>query len=76
MTPSPEFAAPTVFVIRMWLERSASGDAPRGYVEHVATGSRRYFCAIDEVVDFIQVLATPAPHRSAAERRGSDADGR
>jgi hypothetical protein len=75
MTPSTESNAPTVFVIRMWLEHSEHGDAPRGYVEHVASGNRRYFRAIDEVVDFIHVLGPPAPRRRRSELRGGDADG-
>ncbi len=57
----------------MWLERSSHGDTPRGYVEHVASGHRRYFRAIDEVFDFIHVLGMLGPRRRA-EGDGGNAD--
>lgn len=55
---SPTVAASTtVFIIRVWTERGAGGDSQRGYVQHVPSGSRRYFGEIGEVADFIAVLS-------------------
>jgi hypothetical protein len=47
---------PTVFVIRIWFERTAGGGANRGYVEHVATGRRRYFSEIGDALEFVAIL--------------------
>ena len=43
-----------LFVVRIWFEPSAAtGDAWRGCVEHVPSGSRRYFAALDELLAFV-----------------------
>jgi len=59
-----------LFVVRIWFEAGAhEGDAWRGSVEHVATGTRRYFAALDELDAFVArfAVASPLP-RNARER--------
>jgi len=48
---------PEVFVIRIWREpTSCGGSSRRGYVEHVASGQRRYFSALTDALEFVAVL--------------------
>jgi hypothetical protein len=44
---------PWVFVIRLWVEPGPGGGARRGYVEHLGTGTRRYFSEIADATEFI-----------------------
>jgi hypothetical protein len=63
----PARGLPAVFMVRIWFEGD-TGDSQRGYVEHLASGSRRYFRVIDEAADFIAVLSAPPTQSSAASR--------
>jgi hypothetical protein len=58
---------PEVFVIRIWLEQTsgASSSSRRGYVEHVATGQRRYFIALNDAFEFIESLGGMPPSRAS-----------
>jgi hypothetical protein len=60
--------AADVFVIRMWLERTPGGghESKRGYVEHLESGQRRYFCELVEAMDFLAALSD-FPREPAAE---------
>ena len=45
------------FIVRIWLERRESEDAPverRGSVEHVSSGKRRYFTDLADMLHFIE----------------------
>ncbi len=57
MDARPARGLPAVFIVRIWFERGVGGDSQRGYVQDVASGSRRYFHVIDEAADFIAVLS-------------------
>jgi hypothetical protein len=43
-----------IFVVRLWNEATGSVTAQwRGSVEHVPSGQRLYFAALDDLIDFI-----------------------
>lgn len=42
-----------VFVVRLWYERSRSGAAMRGQIDHPVSGRRRYFANLGELCDFL-----------------------
>jgi hypothetical protein len=47
-----------LFVVRVWLEPGAApGDEWRGSVEHIPSGSRRYFGALTDLQTFIRQAA-------------------
>lgn len=73
MESTPAARLPAVFIIRIWFERGSADDSRRGYVQHVASGSRRYFREIAEAADFIAVLSAPQPQESADSREDDDA---
>jgi hypothetical protein len=43
-----------LFVVRVWREAGMSDMTWRAYVEHLGTGKRRYFTALDELTGFIR----------------------
>lgn len=45
--------AQQVFVIRLWLECSGGASVSRGYVEHVASGERRYFIDLSDALEYV-----------------------
>jgi hypothetical protein len=53
----PAAGASTVFIVRIWFERGSQGDSRRAYVQHVGTGSRRYFLDVGEAIEFIEALS-------------------
>ncbi len=55
---------PNVFVIRIWLEPAACGGSKRGYVEHVASGQRRYFSTLVDALEFVAALGDMPMTRS------------
>ncbi len=79
--PFVSASEPAVFVIRIWIERAAEGGGQkRGYVEHVASGERRYFSALTEAIEFVATVGAmpieaPAPREDVpgSARRGFDA---
>ena len=44
-----------VFLVRMWQERQAPGEAWRGFVQEVSTGRKLYVTGPHEVAHFIAV---------------------
>jgi hypothetical protein len=50
---SPPFAGST-FIIRVWLERSATGSCWRGQIVHVQSGEKRYFLSLEDMLKFIR----------------------
>ena len=50
-----------LFIVRFWHEPSqaATGGQWRGSVEHVPSGQRHYFAALNDLVDFIVLRIGP-----------------
>ncbi len=63
MADSPP-SEPSVFVIRIWLEPAPGGGLKRGYVEHIASGQRRYFSSLVDALEFVAALGGMPSTRS------------
>jgi hypothetical protein len=54
-----------VFMVRLWAETTGESAQPewRGLVEHAASGQRRYFTSLDDLMAFLQaqLAASIAP---------------
>jgi len=60
-----------LFVVRIWFEPGSDpGDAWRGSVEHVPSGARKYFAALDDLEVFI-LRSTGRPVARQREPRGT-----
>ena len=56
--------ATTTFVVRFWREWTGAEARWRGRIEHVPSGRRADFLAIDEMLDFLRQMGiTIAAHR-------------
>ena len=60
-----------VFMVRLWAETTGESSPPdwRGVVEHAASGQRRYFTSLDDMLTFLrgQMAASIAPSADRVE---------
>ena len=64
MASPTETTAATVFVVHFWREWTGTESRWRGRIEHVGSGRRASFLAIDEMLVFLrQMGVTIAAHR-------------
>ena len=60
-----------VFMVRLWAETPGESAPPdwRGVVEHAASGQRRYFTSLDDMLTFLrgQMAASIAPSADRVE---------
>jgi len=63
-----------LFVVRIWLEpgRTPAEGQWRGSVEHVPSGERRYFAALEDLARFVRMELREAPGMGSM----GDAEGR